>query len=88
MPDILLLDEPTNHLDVPMIEALEQRLETFPGAVLLVSHDRRFLETVTTNTLWLRGGEVLKSPKGYAFFDEWAEEIEQADRKQISKIKK
>ncbi|MAV49849.1 MAG: elongation factor 3 [Hyphomonadaceae bacterium] len=87
MPDILLLDEPTNHLDVPMIEALEQRLETFPGAVLLVSHDRRFLETVTTNTLWLRGGEVLKSPKGYAFFDEWAEEIEQADRKQISKIK-
>lgn len=86
-PDILLLDEPTNHLDVPMIETLETRLIGFSGGVLLVSHDRRFMENVTTNTLWLRDGVVLKSPKGYGHFDRWAEEIEEAEIRQLEKIK-
>ncbi len=48
-PDILLLDEPTNHLDVPAIELLEQELASFRGACLVVSHDRRFLENVSTD---------------------------------------
>ena len=78
-PTILLLDEPTNHLDVPMIEYLEGRLKAFNGVVLVVSHDRRFLETVSTNTLWLRQGKVLKSPEGYLKFDQWAEQIEEED---------
>ncbi len=86
-PDVLLLDEPTNHLDVPMIETLETRLIGFNGAVLLVSHDRRFMETVTTNTLWLRDGVVLKSPKGYGDFERWAEEIEEAEIRQLEKLK-
>lgn len=86
-PDVLLLDEPTNHLDVPMIETLEARLIGFNGAVLLVSHDRRFMETVTTNTLWLRDGVVLKSPKGYGDFERWAEEIEEAEIRQLEKLK-
>lgn len=86
-PDILLLDEPTNHLDVPMIETLESRLKGFHGAVLLVSHDRRFMENVTTNTLWLRDGSVLKSPKGYGDFERWAEEIEEAEIRQLQKLK-
>ncbi len=86
-PDVLLLDEPTNHLDVPMIETLEKRLIGFNGAVLLVSHDRRFMENVTTNTLWLRDGTVQKSPKGYADFERWAEEIEVAEIRQLEKIK-
>ncbi|MEQ9317485.1 MAG: ABC-F family ATP-binding cassette domain-containing protein, partial [Henriciella sp.] len=86
-PDILLLDEPTNHLDVPMIEALEERLKSFPGAVLLVSHDRRFLETVTTTTLWLRQGKVWKSPRGYAHFDDWAAGIEAEEEKQLQRMK-
>ena len=86
-PDVLLLDEPTNHLDVPMIETLEARLKTFPGAVLLVSHDRRFMDNVTTNTLWLRDGKVMKSPRGYAYFDDWAAEIEAAEEKQLAKLK-
>ena len=86
-PDVLLLDEPTNHLDVPMIETLESRLTGFSGAVLLVSHDRRFMENVTTNTLWLRDGTVQKSPKGYADFERWAEEIEVAEIRQLEKIK-
>lgn len=86
-PDVLLLDEPTNHLDVPMIETLESRLIGFNGAVLLVSHDRRFMENVTTNTLWLRDGIVMKSPRGYADFERWAEEIEVAEIRQLEKIK-
>ncbi|MDJ0920153.1 MAG: ATP-binding cassette domain-containing protein [Henriciella sp.] len=86
-PDVLLLDEPTNHLDVPMIETLEARLKSFNGAVLLVSHDRTFMENVTTNTLWLRDGIVRKSPKGYAHFDDWAAEIEAAEEKQLAKMK-
>ncbi|MEM7460664.1 MAG: ABC-F family ATP-binding cassette domain-containing protein [Pseudomonadota bacterium] len=86
-PDILLLDEPTNHLDVPMIETLESRLKGFNGAVLLVSHDRTFMANVTTNTLWLRDGVVMKSPKGYADFERWAEEIEEAEIRQLEKIK-
>ncbi len=85
--DILLLDEPTNHLDVPMIETLEDRLKTFPGAVLLVSHDRRFLENVSTTTLWLRQGKVWKSPRGYDHFDEWAGGIEAEEEKQFQKMK-
>jgi len=86
-PDVLLLDEPTNHLDVPMIEALEQRLREFTGAVLLVSHDRRFMENITTNTLWLRDGMVRKSPRGYAHFEAWAEEVEAAELKHLDKLK-
>ncbi len=86
-PDVLLLDEPTNHLDVPMIETLETRLIGFNGAVLLVSHDRRFMENVTTNTLWLRDGIVQKSPKGYGDFERWAEEIEEAEIRQLEKLK-
>ncbi|MBK8196815.1 MAG: ABC-F family ATP-binding cassette domain-containing protein [Acidobacteria bacterium] len=85
-PTILLLDEPTNHLDVPMIEALESRLKAFNGVVLVVSHDRRFLETVSTNTLWLRQGKVLKSPDGYVKFDEWAEQVELEDERQMRRM--
>jgi len=85
-PSILLLDEPTNHLDVPMIEYLEGRLKAFNGVVLVVSHDRRFLETVSTNTLWLRQGKVLKSPEGYVKFDQWAEQIEEEDARQLRRM--
>ncbi|MFN4024053.1 MAG: ABC-F family ATP-binding cassette domain-containing protein [Hyphomonas sp.] len=85
-PTILLLDEPTNHLDVPMIEYLEGRLKAFNGVVLVVSHDRRFLETVSTNTLWLRQGKVLKSPEGYVKFDSWAEQIEEEEERQLRRM--
>ncbi|MEZ6013292.1 MAG: ABC-F family ATP-binding cassette domain-containing protein [Hyphomonas sp.] len=85
-PDVLLLDEPTNHLDVPMIEQLEARLKAFNGVVLVVSHDRRFLENISTNTLWLRQGKVLKSPEGYVKFDEWAEQIEEEDERQMRRM--
>jgi ATPase subunit of ABC transporter with duplicated ATPase domains len=50
--NLLVLDEPTNHLDLPAIEQLEQALDTFPGTVLLVTHDRRMLSTVRTTRHW------------------------------------
>lgn len=86
-PDILLLDEPTNHLDVPMINLIEARIKAFRGAVLLVSHDRKFLESVSTNTLWLRQGTVRKSPRGYAHFDAWATEIEAEEERTLARMK-
>jgi ATP-binding cassette subfamily F protein uup len=85
-PDIVLLDEPTNHLDIPAIEALEERLASFRGAVLLISHDRRFLEAVSTTTLWLRQGEVLRHDGGFAGFDAWAEQLEQAESRALATL--
>jgi ATP-binding cassette subfamily F protein 3 len=54
----MLLDEPTNHLDIPAAEILEEALTGFEGTVILVSHDRRFLETVTTRTMAFVNGSV------------------------------
>ncbi|NBC20224.1 MAG: ATP-binding cassette domain-containing protein [Alphaproteobacteria bacterium] len=85
-PDILLMDEPTNHLDIHAIERLEGRLNGFRGAVLIVSHDRRFLERVSTNSLWLRQGKVLKSPTGYADFEDWAEKVEEEEAKALARL--
>src|ERR1700686_2690183 len=52
-PDILLLDEPTNHLDLPAIEWLERELDSRQSALVLISHDRRFLEILSRATAWL-----------------------------------
>jgi ATP-binding cassette subfamily F protein uup len=57
-PDLLLLDEPTNHLDVDSIEWLEKTLVTFPGSLLLVTHDRRFLDRVATRIIELDRGHL------------------------------
>src|ERR671929_605750 len=61
-PDLLLLDEPTNHLDVESLEWLEQELETLDAAVILVAHDRWFLEAVTNAVLELGGGRSIYFP--------------------------
>jgi ATPase subunit of ABC transporter with duplicated ATPase domains len=50
--NLLVLDEPTNHLDLPAIEQLEEALESFDGTVLLVTHDRRMLDTVRITRRW------------------------------------
>jgi len=63
--NLIFLDEPTNHLDIPAAEILEEALVGFPGTVLLVSHDRRFLETVTTRIVSVRDGVVEIYPGGY-----------------------
>ena len=67
-PDILLLDEPTNHLDLASLEWLEEFLRSYPGSILLVSHDRRFLDKVVTRILDLHQGELYSYPGNYTDF--------------------
>lgn len=57
-PDFLLLDEPTNHLDIESIQWLEDFLQTYPGAVVLVSHDRTFLDNITKRTIEITAGRI------------------------------
>ncbi|MFD1704179.1 ABC-F family ATP-binding cassette domain-containing protein [Methylopila henanensis] len=73
-PDILLLDEPTNHLDLPAIEWLEAELKSSRSALVLISHDRRFLENLTRATLWLDRGRTRKLEKGFGAFEAWRDE--------------
>ena len=74
-PDVLLLDEPTNHLDLPAILWLETTLKSFRGALVLVSHDRRFLETLSTSTVWLDRGTARRIPQGFSAFESWRDAI-------------
>lgn len=84
--DILLLDEPTNHLDIAAIEDLERRLNSFRGAALIISHDRRFLERVSTATLWLRQRRVVKLDRGFGHFEEWAEAVELEEARALARL--
>ncbi len=72
-PDILLLDEPTNHLDLPAIEWLESELKSIRSALVLISHDRRFLENLSRATVWLNQGRTHKLERGFAEFEPWRE---------------
>jgi ABC transport system ATP-binding/permease protein len=74
-PDILLLDEPTNHLDLPAIEWLEDTLKAFKGALLMISHDRRFLENLSRSTVWLDRGLTRSISRGFAHFEAWRDEV-------------
>ncbi len=74
-PDILLLDEPTNHMDLELIEWLEGYIAAYRGAVLIVSHDRRFLANTTDRVFWLDRGELKVAPQGFAHFQEWSSEM-------------
>lgn len=74
-PDILMLDEPTNHLDLPTIEWLEEELRKTRSALVLISHDRRFLEKCSTATVWLDRGMARRLGKGFAFFEEWRDKV-------------
>ena len=67
-PDILLLDEPTNHLDVQSIQWLENYLQNYPGAFLIVSHDRRFLDNVTNIIFDLDNGHIKTYGGNYSFY--------------------
>ncbi len=73
-PDILLLDEPTNHLDLPTIEWLEGTLATQRAALVLISHDRRFLENLSRTTVWLDRGRARRIELGFGAFEAWRDE--------------
>ena len=74
-PDILLLDEPTNHLDLTTIEWLERELEGRRGAIVMISHDRRFLSNLSRSTVWLDRGETRRVERGFADFEDWRDEV-------------
>lgn len=74
-PDLLLLDEPTNHLDIETIEKLETIIRDFKGAVIVISHDRQFLNRISNTTIWLDRGIAHLNNKGYIDFEKWQEQI-------------
>ncbi len=87
-PDVLLLDEPTNHLDLPAIEWLETELKSLRSALVLISHDRRFLVDLSRATVWLDRGQVRRMDRPFDAFEEWRDEIleqEERDRHKLDR---
>jgi ATP-binding cassette subfamily F protein uup len=74
-PDIMLLDEPTNHLDLTTIEWLESELAASRCALIIISHDRRFLANLTRSTVWLDRGQTRRIERGFADFEGWRDEL-------------
>lgn len=94
-PDLLLLDEPTNHLDIESIQWLEEYLQYFPGAVILVSHDRAFLDNVTRRTIEITLGKIYDFNCSYTEYVEQRAELHEQQlaaytnqQKQIADIEK
>jgi ATP-binding cassette subfamily F protein uup len=85
-PDILLLDEPTNHLDLPAIEWLESELARARSALVLISHDRRFLEKLSRATVWLDRGVTRRIEKGFAAFEEWRDQVLEEEEREQHKL--
>ena len=82
-PNVLLLDEPTNDLDIPTMTVLEDYLETFPGAIIAVSHDRYFLDRLCARVFAVEpGGTVKQYVGGYSDYLEAAREKPRAEKKQ------
>jgi ATP-binding cassette subfamily F protein uup len=87
-PDILMLDEPTNHLDLPTIEWLEEELQKSRSALVLISHDRRFLEKVSNSTVWLDRGTSRRLSRGFAHFEEWRDKVLEEEELEQHKLGK
>ncbi|MBO6622913.1 MAG: ABC-F family ATP-binding cassette domain-containing protein [Balneola sp.] len=90
-PTYLLLDEPTNHLDIESLQWMENFLNSYEGAVIVVSHDRAFLDTITNRTLALRKGKMNDYSGNYSFYErKWEEERElliNAQKNQAKELK-
>lgn len=84
-PDILLLDEPTNHMDPKSIEWLEEFIINYPGTVIVVSHDRHFLNTVSTYTVDIDYGKINMWPGNYDFWYESSKLMQQQIKQQNKK---
>ena len=85
-PDILLLDEPTNHLDLTTIEWLERELDSRRSALVLISHDRRFLANLSRSTAWLDRGKVRQIDRGFSAFEAWRDEVLAEEEREQHKL--
>ena len=85
-PDILLLDEPTNHLDLPAIEWLERELAARQAALILISHDRRFLANLSRITVWLDRGKARRIERGFADFEPWRDDVLAQEERDFQKL--
>jgi len=85
-PEILLLDEPTNHLDLPAIEWLEGQLAQSRAALVLISHDRRFLERLSRTTVWLDRGQARRVEVPFSGFEDWRDQQLAEEETQQHKI--
>ena len=87
-PDVLLLDEPTNHLDIQVIEWLEKRLGAMRSALVLISHDRRFLTNLSRSTVWVDRGTTRTITVGFGSFEAWRDDFlaqEELERHKLSR---
>ncbi|MBV1838828.1 ABC-F family ATP-binding cassette domain-containing protein [Acetobacter estunensis] len=85
-PDVLLLDEPTNHLDMPTIEWLERELLSLRTALVIISHDRRLLETLSRSVVWLDRGVTKRLDQGFERFESWREEVLEQEERDAHKL--
>ncbi|HUO53983.1 MAG TPA: ATP-binding cassette domain-containing protein [Rhodoblastus sp.] len=85
-PDILLLDEPTNHLDLPAIEWLEGELASLRSALVLISHDRRFLQDLSRVTIWLDRGVTKRLNQGFGEFEAWRDAVLEQEERDAQKL--
>ncbi len=85
-PDILLLDEPTNHLDLPTIEWLERELDSRRSALVIISHDRRFLSNLSRSTAWLDRGQIRQIDRGFGAFEAWRDDVLAEEEREQHKL--
>jgi ATP-binding cassette subfamily F protein uup len=85
-PDILLLDEPTNHLDLTTIEWLERDLDARRAALVIISHDRRFLSTLSRSTIWLDRGTTRRIERGFGHFEGWRDMLLAEEEREQHKL--
>lgn len=82
-PDILLLDEPTNHLDLHVIQWLEEYLKASRAAIVCVSHDKAFLNSISDKVFWLDRGRLRVCPRGFAHFDDWSTQLLEQEEREL-----
>jgi ATP-binding cassette subfamily F protein 3 len=86
--NLLILDEPTNHLDIPAKEMLEEALQNYDGAAIIVSHDRYFISKVANKIVEIRNGELIIYPGDYHYYQKKLKEAQEKERQKLLSSKK